>query len=206
MRRLCYDVGPTTPPRPSSCPPDKPYCDPNRNMCSAVPPTVPCDDGLVGGSFTCTQPNGIFPHPTNCSQYYDCANGNAFLGECNAKQVWSGIGMMCKPKKLSTDCGTFNCNRYPGQLRAYSINNAYYAWCGEILNGEQEIIVLKCERPNEYFTGQMCEFQCKDVKLYADPLDAAWYYDCYRSGTTFVYEHRQCTLNRLFDEPSQSCI
>ncbi|XP_055679022.1 uncharacterized protein LOC129787462 [Lutzomyia longipalpis] len=201
----------SAPPVTTACPSDKPYCDASNDVCVSSPPADgSCGDSLSDPSFTCTQANSFFPHPTNCSLFYECVNSVAYLLECNPNQVWSTVGMACKTKKVSADCGTFNCNLKANyeKIMPYTANNAYFAYCKTPVNGKQDIVVMKCERVNEYYNTatKLCEFQCKDTKLYEDALDIHSYYDCSKVGTKFVSEHKTCTLGRVFNEATQSCV
>jgi len=46
------------------------------------PATQPPATQQPGGGFTCPSPNGLFPHPTNCHQFYSCANNVPFIQSC----------------------------------------------------------------------------------------------------------------------------
>uniref|UniRef100_A0A1B0D4B4 Uncharacterized protein n=1 Tax=Phlebotomus papatasi TaxID=29031 RepID=A0A1B0D4B4_PHLPP len=87
------------------CGGEYPYCDSTSNFCTENPNPFSC--GI--DNFACTKPDGVFPHPTNCSLFYVCENSYANLFECSPNQVWSGNGMVCKDKTCPSDCGTFNC-------------------------------------------------------------------------------------------------
>ncbi|GAB0086288.1 uncharacterized protein DMENIID0001_003190 [Sergentomyia squamirostris] len=205
---LCVGAG--IPPYVNKCPDDAPYCNKANTVCTASPPPPgECDDAVTDTGFTCTS-NGYFPHPTDCTKFYECVNMQAYLGECNAGLAYSADGTRaCTQKRTTSTCGTFNCKTYPGKTRPYSTNSMYYAYCGVIeANKDQKVIIFKCLAPNTYYqlTDQTCKFECREVKFYADAVDPHYYFNCYKSGTKWVYTREFCTLGRVFNEAQQDCV
>jgi len=38
--------------------------------------------------FKCPSPDGMFPSPTSCKEYYNCVNDQAWKYECPAETLW----------------------------------------------------------------------------------------------------------------------
>uniref|UniRef100_A0A1L8E477 Putative peritrophin-like protein n=2 Tax=Nyssomyia neivai TaxID=330878 RepID=A0A1L8E477_9DIPT len=203
-----FCLGPNGNHKVTQCESERRYCNRDLKMCVSDPPAGQgeCLEG-PSTNFNCMAA-GFFPHPTDCSTFYECLdNGIAFENSCPPGYSWSGNEMACHQKLTPTDCGTFNCRPYPDTFQRLTSNAAYYAYCGFIVNSQQEILIFKCPRVNEVFnlTKLTCEFSCPEEKLYADPDNASYYYLCYKSGSNFVYQYKQCTGGRIFSEPDQIC-
>ncbi|XP_055679020.1 uncharacterized protein LOC129787460 [Lutzomyia longipalpis] len=192
----------------TQCDNERKYCNKELNMCVTDPPANQ-SDCLTGPTtnFNCMG-TGFFPHPTNCSIFYECLDsGVAFENTCPPGYSWTGHEMACQQKLTTKDCGTVNCRPYPDTFQLLSTNSAYYAYCDFIVNGQQEVLMFKCQRENEVFNlaKLTCEFACPEEKLYADPDNNSYYYHCYKSGANLVYQYKQCTGGRVFSEPDQNC-
>uniref|UniRef100_A0A0P6GDA7 Discoidin domain receptor n=1 Tax=Daphnia magna TaxID=35525 RepID=A0A0P6GDA7_9CRUS len=59
-----------------------------------VPPTTMIPKTTQGGSFVCPG-NGTYPDPAQCSNYYVCDNGTAFLFACPTGLVFNPAGSVC---------------------------------------------------------------------------------------------------------------
>ncbi|GAB0086065.1 hypothetical protein DMENIID0001_000510 [Sergentomyia squamirostris] len=167
------------------------------------------DEPLEKYPFRCTE-NGYYPHPTDCTKFYECVEMMKHLVECPPGHAWSADGTRsCHEMKTPCSCGTFNCRNNPTTEQPYSLNNKYYAYCYSIdKENIQPVIVYRCLEENFYFQASesRCSFECKDVKLYADPWYSEYFFNCYKSGGGLAYIREHCTLNRVFDEAVQDCV
>uniref|UniRef100_A0A1B0GHK8 Putative peritrophin-like protein n=1 Tax=Lutzomyia longipalpis TaxID=7200 RepID=A0A1B0GHK8_LUTLO len=186
----CYNMltclGPNLEPAQTACPADRKYCDRTNKVCVAEqPPEADCLEPPKS-KFACSSPNGFFPHPTNCSQYFECYNGEAINLECPPGYVWTTNGMGCKQRKVTADCGTITCKT--GVIQVPLSNNAtYYGICNQPSSLEG-IVVVKC-KGRLTFTGESCNFVCTTEGMFVDDENPAFYYECYKSGTKTLWKH-----------------
>ena len=59
---------------------------------------------LLGDNFKCPKFMGTFPHPTDCSKYYNCMIYVPSLKACPEKQLFDTEKSSCKPEK-EVNCG-----------------------------------------------------------------------------------------------------
>ena len=56
---------------------------------------IPTTSNLVTSSSTsgagalCSDPNGLYPHSTDCQKYYQCAHGTPYEYTCAAGTLWN---------------------------------------------------------------------------------------------------------------------
>lgn len=113
--------------------------------------------------------------------------------------------MGCRQKTVTTYCGTITCKTTDaaGTQVALSNNGSFYGICG-ITTTLDSILVMRC--PGRYTNvGGSCTFVCTVEGLFMDDQDPTFYYECYKSGTKFLSNHKQCTRSRKFNETTQRC-
>jgi len=49
--------------------------------------------------------NGLQPHPTDCTKFLNCANGQAFVMDCAPGTAFSVASLVCVHKDIAK-CGT----------------------------------------------------------------------------------------------------
>merc|ERR1712168_574658 len=58
---------------------------------------------LVQSEFTCPKPNGAYPYPGSCNQYWSCYNSVAFLMKCQPGFYFDPVREICE-RKDKVDC------------------------------------------------------------------------------------------------------
>ena len=48
-----------------------------------------------GGGDLCADPNGFYPHPTDCQKYYQCAHGTPYEYTCASGLLWNDAVKYC---------------------------------------------------------------------------------------------------------------
>lgn len=51
--------------------------------------------GGNGGGDLCADPNGFYPHPTDCQKYYQCAHGTPYEYSCASGLLWNDAVKNC---------------------------------------------------------------------------------------------------------------
>ena len=51
--------------------------------------TTSTSGGSNGGGDLCADPNGFYPHPTDCQKYYQCAHGTPYEYTCASGLLWN---------------------------------------------------------------------------------------------------------------------
>ena len=46
-------------------------------------------EGGNGVGVLCVDPNGFYPHPTDCQKYYQCAHGTPYEYACASGLLWN---------------------------------------------------------------------------------------------------------------------
>ncbi|XP_055694787.1 uncharacterized protein LOC129796690 [Lutzomyia longipalpis] len=198
-------LGPSQAPVATQCSYDKPYCDPVLNVCASERPNYSECEGPIPPSFKCPAHEGFYPHPTDCSKYFECHKGQAYNLECPPKYAWTTAGMGCKPNKKTADCGTIKCKSSDHSV-PLSNNPSFYGMCN-VPGSIDNILVLKCEGKNKvYVADQGCVFVCPAEGLFVDEDSPAFYYECYKPSSKLVFTRKQCTAGRIFNEKQQLCI
>uniref|UniRef100_A0A1B0D4B5 Uncharacterized protein n=1 Tax=Phlebotomus papatasi TaxID=29031 RepID=A0A1B0D4B5_PHLPP len=197
------------PPSEAKCPDATPYCDKTRPSGVCVkdkPAGDPTCEGPPPTGFICTAAEGFFPHPTNCSQYFECLNNEAIKYDCPPGYSWTTNGMGCRQRTSTIHCGTITCKA--GDVTAPLSNNAtFFGYCN-IAEALENIIVTKCPGARQVYDTSLkaCNFVCPSEGLFEDDIDPTFYYECYKSGTKIVYESKQCSNNRTFNERERRCV
>lgn len=196
------------------CPSATPYCDSDKMQCvSQKPQNSPDCDGLFPTStpaptpqFICTTEEGFYPHPTDCTQYFECHNAVAINYRCPPGYSWSTNGMGCRQRKSGNDCGQIICNQ-GNSIAVLSNNKTFFGFCGiqEAIDG---IVVNRCQGSGYVFdnAGKVCVFECTSEGLFQNSLDPTHYYECYKFGYQILYTYNQCSSNRTFSNEEQRCI
>ncbi|XP_055680053.1 uncharacterized protein LOC129788076 isoform X3 [Lutzomyia longipalpis] len=201
-------LGPDMEPQLATCGPDKRYCDRKTAFCISEQPDEPECDNLPTLDYSCPDLDGFYPHPTDCSQYFECINQKAFIHNCPPGYAWDTQGMRCKQKRTASDCGVINC-KYTDTSVPLSNNATFYGLC-HWNNNFDKIAVRQCPGRMIHIANQGCVFVCPSEGVFKDDEDAGYYYECYYYGGKLVHDRKRCVLHRLenrrFDENLQRCV
>ncbi|XP_038111333.1 uncharacterized protein LOC6047124 isoform X1 [Culex quinquefasciatus] len=179
-----------------ACPLDKPYC--NNNVCST---TISSEYGCTPDPLKCTG-IGFYPDPKACQFYHYCeAVGDpSTVYDCQPNNVFNAATLMCKQRKLATDCVTVTCD--PGKIfQSYGTSKTYFAFCSGSPVG---IEMLKCDT-NYVFNGSGCVFQCPKEGNFAHH-NPEKFYECVYSGTKLVAMEISCPEGKEFDAVIGICL
>ena len=58
--------------------------------------TTSTSGGGNGGGDLCVDPNGFYPHPTDCQKYYQCAHGTPYEYSCASGLLWNDSTKKCE--------------------------------------------------------------------------------------------------------------
>uniref|UniRef100_A0A1B0CCL3 Putative peritrophin-like protein n=1 Tax=Lutzomyia longipalpis TaxID=7200 RepID=A0A1B0CCL3_LUTLO len=126
--QMAVCLGPDMEPQLATCGPDKRYCDRKTAFCISEQPDEPECDDLPTLDYSCPDLDGFYPHPSDCTQYFECINQKAFNHNCPPGYAWNTQGMRCKQKRTASDCGVINCKNTDTSV-PLSNNATFYGLC-----------------------------------------------------------------------------
>ena len=64
---------------------------------------------LLGSSVVCIDPNGFYPHPTDCQKYFQCGHGTPYELTCPSGTLWNDELDYCDwPANVQCSSGSTN--------------------------------------------------------------------------------------------------
>nr|XP_016933980.2 uncharacterized protein LOC108012952 isoform X3 [Drosophila suzukii] len=122
--------------------------------------------------------NGLQPHPTDCTKFLNCANGQAFVMDCAPGTAFSVASLVCVHKDIAK-CGT-------------GAGAEAKAGAGERPSGHAEFILDR--------STLTCPPQIQGYYLH--PFDCTKYVRCWNQQT-FI---ESCTPGEIFSFSNQKCV
>ena len=148
-------------------------------------------------NFNCSRPavpficlkNGYFPHPYDCSKYFQCLNYVPCEFHCKPEYYYNFRTNSCDPYLYDRHCNMFKCKGHNGFKIPYSRDASIYAYCVD----DKPFVITKCDGSEKLnMTSQQCEPICEHEGLIEDINDCTGYYKCVKAEFFYKKTKHKC--------------
>lgn len=108
---------------------------------------------------------------------------------------------LCRAKRSSKDCATFDCKKKFNEFVKHPLHHAYYAYCVTPPNRQIKHRVFKCKDDVNYAfdtVTKKCEFVCKRRGEFVDREDCESYVSCRWEHGKYLWERIKCPFGHYF--------
>lgn len=141
-----------------------------------------------------------FVDPSNCRRFYHCFSAFALQSQpenCASSDYFNSIKRQCLKQTSSSQCFTTDCSK--GEVQIYKPNPQFYIWC---MDGRP--LVGRCPTFETFSLAEGCHYTCKTHGFHQHEVETKYYY-CFKEGTKWKYEVRDCPTGN-FDPIKKQCV